>query len=149
MIASPHHAREQDLVKAAVEGASGSSEWRTVLGVEAAATFDVRARAGRGEIMVRNHDGISFRGTILCDSRRSGSSVTFSGTIDSFEGSNLPPNRQGMAAFRMSIQDSGARNHGVDLVSLVRSATPLPCAASHIADRPITQGDLTIHPSGQ
>ena len=149
MIATQQPARGQDLVKAAPEGASGSIEWRTVVGVEASATFDVRARAGRGEIMVRNHDGISFKGTILCYYRRSGSSVTFSGTIDSFEGSNVAPNRQGTTAFRMSIQDSGSRNQGIDLVSLVRSATPLDCAAAHIADRPVTQGDLAINPSGQ
>jgi len=131
------------------DGASGSIGWRTVLGVEAAATFNVRAREGRGEIMVRNHDGISFRGTILCYYRRSASRVTFAGTIDSFEGSNVAPNHQGTTAFRMSIQDTGPRDQGIDLVSLVRSATPLPCAAPHIADRPITQGDLTIHPSDQ
>ena len=148
-IATPPHARGQDLVKAAPEGATGVIEWHTVLGVEAAATFDVRARTGRGEIMVRNHDGISFKGTIRCYYRRSGSTVSFAGTIDSFEGSNLPPNRQGTAAFRMSIQDGGARNQGIDLVSLVRSATPLDCTAAHIADRPITQGDLTIHSSDQ
>jgi hypothetical protein len=144
MSAIPLPARGQDLAQPP-EGASGSVEWKTVLGADASATFNVRARAGRGVIMVRNHDGVSFTGTILCYYRRSASSVTFSGTIDSFEGSNLPRNRQGMAAFRMSIQDGGARDQGPDLVSLVRSETPLHCAAAHIADRPLTQGALTIH----
>ena len=144
MIATQQPARGQDLVKAVPEGASGSIEWRTVVGVEASATFDVRARAGRGEIMVRNHDGISFKGTILCYYRRSSSSVSFSGTIYSFEGSSLPRNRQGTAAFLMTIQDSAA-NQGPDLVSLVRSEAPMHCATPRIPDRPLTQGDLSIH----
>ena len=141
MTAAPHHARAQG---SAPEGASGSIEWRTVLGVDAAATFSVRAREGRGEIIVRNHDGVSFRGTVHCYYRRSASTVLFSGTIDSFDGSNHPGNRQGTAAFRMSIQDSDKRDEGIDLVSLIRSTMPLPCVAAHIADRPITQGDLSI-----
>jgi hypothetical protein len=152
LVASPLPARGQDPAQAATavpEVVSGSIEWRTVLGVDAAATFSVRTRAGRGEITVRNHDGVSFRGTIRCYYRRSDSSVSFSGTIDSFEGSNHPGNRQGTAAFRMSIQDGGARDQGTDLVSLVRSATPLHCAAPHIADRPITKGDLAINPGGR
>jgi len=94
--------------------------------------------------MVRNHDGVSFSGTILCYYRRSSTSVSFSGTIDSFEGSNLPRSNQGTSAFLMSIQDGGA-DQGSDLVSLVRSATPLHCAAPRIPDRPLTQGNLTIH----
>jgi hypothetical protein len=140
MIVPPLYARGQS----PPEGASGSIEWRTVLGASAAATFNVRARAGRGEIMVRNHDGVSFSGTILCYYRRSSTSVSFSGTIDSFEGSNLPRSNQGTSAFLMSIQDGGA-DQGSDLVSLVRSATPLHCAAPRIPDRPLTQGNLTIH----
>jgi len=147
LVASPLHARGQDPAQAATavpEVVSGSIEWRTVLGVDAAATFSVRARAGRGEITVRNHDGVSFRGTVHCYYRRSAGNVLFSGTIDSFDGSNHPGNRQGTAAFRMSIQDGGKRDEGIDLVSLIRSATPLPCVAAHIADRPITQGDLSI-----
>jgi hypothetical protein len=140
LIATPQHVRGQN----PPAGASGSIEWKTVLGADASATFTVRARDGRGEIMVRNHDGISFSGTILCYYRRSGSSVTFSGTIDSFEGSNLPRNNQGTSAFLMAIQDGGA-DRGSDLVSLVRSATPLHCAAARIPDRPLTQGNLTIH----
>jgi len=144
LAATPQHVRGQDPVTPSPEGASGSIEWRTAIGVEAAATFNVRARAGRGEIMVRNHDGISFKGTILCYYRRSGHSVSFSGKIDSFEGANVAPNRQGTAAFRMSIEDSGSRNKDSDLVALVRSATPLSCTTERIADRPITHGDLTI-----
>ena len=147
VIAGPLHAGGQDPARATTavpEGASGSIEWQTALGVDAAATFTVQARAGRGEITVRNHDGVSFSGTILCYYRRSESSASFSGTIDSFEGSNHPGNRQGTAAFRMSILD--ARGQGIDLVSLARSATPLHCASPRTADRPITKGDLAVHP---
>ena len=117
----------------------------TAIGSHAKAHFDAQAtNPARGKITVTNHDGVSFKGTVNCYQQDSANAATFSGTIDSFEGADVPGNTQGTATFEMKDQEGGTTGNKGDLVTVMRGSAPFDCTTGGVADRPVTHGNIDV-----
>jgi uncharacterized membrane protein len=121
----------------------GDVRWITSIGVPAQVSFVVSRHGGvtSGEVTVHNHDGISFTGTISCYIQQTPTSAWFAGTIVKYEGTDIPPNRQGTGTFRVAIDDRSAVG-GRDQVGVNRARAPYECTGVMRAGRPVTDGDL-------
>ena len=124
---------------------TGEIRWRTAVGSDAQATFTTgqQIAGSSGELRVRNHDGISFTGTIRCYHQHSPTDAWFSGTIETSDGTNARGNNQRAVTFVMSVHDGGPAGGG-DRVTLVRGQTPFDCRDFHDARQALTAGNLVI-----